>query len=64
MKGVSYITDSSNKKKSVIIDLKVIENNQEAIEDLLDVIVAESRKDEPTISWEQLKKKLHQKGKL
>ncbi len=64
MKGISYITDGHNKKKSVIIDIKVIENNQEAIEDLLDIIVAESRKDEPTVSWEEMKKKLHKKGKL
>ena len=64
MRGVSYITDSHNKKKSVVIDLKVIEKNQEAIEDLLDIIVAESRKDEPTVSWEEVKKKLHKKGKL
>ena len=64
MKGVSYITDGHNKKKAVVIDLKIIENNQEAIEDLLDVIVAESRKGEPTVSWEEVKKKLHKKGKL
>jgi hypothetical protein len=64
MKGVSYITDGHNKKKAVVIDLKTIENNQEAIEDLLDIIVAESRKDEPTVSWEEMKKKLHKKGKL
>jgi len=44
--------------------LKTIENNQEAVEDLLDIIVAESRKDEPTVSWDEVKKKLHKKGKL
>jgi hypothetical protein len=64
MKGISYITDGHNKKKAVVIDLKTIENNQDAIEDLLDIIVAESRKDEPTVSWDDMKKKLHKKGKL
>lgn len=64
MKGVSYITDGHNKKKAVVIDLKTIENNQDEIEDLLDIIVAESRKDEPTIGWEEMKKKLRKKGKL
>ncbi len=64
MKGVSYITDGHNKKKAVIIDLKTIENNQEAVEDLLDIIVMESRKGDPTVTWEEMKKKLHKKGKL
>ena len=64
MKGVSYITDGHNKKKAVVIDLKTIENNQEAVEDLLDVLVVESRKGEPTIGWEEMKKKLRKKGKL
>lgn len=64
MKGVSYITDGRNKKKAVVINLKTIENNQDAVEDLLDIIVAESRKGESTISWEEMKKKLHKKGKL
>ena len=64
MKGISYITDGHNKKKAVVIDLKTIENNQDAIEDLLDIIVAESRKDEPTVSWDDMIKKLHKKGKL
>ena len=64
MKGISYITDGHNKKKAVVIDLKTIENNQDAIEDLLDIILAESRKDEPTVSWDDMKKKLHKKGKL
>jgi len=64
MKGVSYITDVHNKKKAVVIDLKTIENNQDEVEDLLDIIVAESRKGEPTIGWEEMKKKLHKKGKL
>jgi hypothetical protein len=64
MKGVNYITDEKNKRTAVIIDLKTIERHQEEIEDLLDVIVAESRKDEPKRSWEDVKKSLKKKGKL
>jgi hypothetical protein len=48
----------------VVIDLKTIENHQEQLEDFLDVIVAESRKDEPKVSWEEIKKNLRKKGKL
>jgi hypothetical protein len=64
MKGISYITDSKNRKKAVVIDLKTIEKYDENIEDLFDVILAESRKDEPLISWDEVKKKLHRKGKI
>ncbi len=64
MKGVNFITDDKNRRTAVIIDLKTIEKNQEEIEDLLDVIVAESRKDEPKRSWVDVKKSLKKKGKL
>jgi hypothetical protein len=64
MKGVNFITDEKNRKKAVIIELKTIENHQEDVEDLLDVIVAESRKDEPKRSWDDVKKSLTKKGKL
>lgn len=64
MKGVSYITDAKNRKKAVVIELKTLEQNQEAIEDLLDIIVAESRKNEPKVSWEEVKRGLKKKGKL
>ena len=64
MKGVQFITDENNKRTAVIIKLKTIEQHQEEIEDLLDVIVAESRKDEPKRSWADVKKTLKSKGKL
>jgi hypothetical protein len=64
MKGVHYITDSKNRKKSVVIDLKTIEKYDENIEDLFDVIIAESRKYEPSVSYEEVKRKLKNKGKL
>ena len=64
MKGVSFVTDDKNRKRAVIIELKTIEQNQEAVEDLLDVIVAESRRDEPKKDWNDVKKSLKKKGKL
>jgi hypothetical protein len=64
MKGVNFITDEKNRRKAVIIELKTIEQHQEEVEDLLDVIVAESRKQEPKRSWEEVKKSLKKKGKL
>jgi len=64
MKGISYITDESNNKKAVVIDLKNIEKNEEEIHEFIDVLVAESRKDDELISWEEAKKMLKKKGKL
>jgi len=64
MKGVNFITDDKNRRTAVIIELKTIEQHQEDVEDLLDVIVAESRKEEPKRSWEDVKKSLKKKGKL
>jgi hypothetical protein len=64
MKGVSYITDEHSRKKAVVIDLKTLGKFDEQIEDLFDVIIAESRQHEPTVSWEEVKKRLKRKGKL
>lgn len=64
MKGVSYVTDGKNRKTAVLIDLKTLEKYEEQIEDLLDGIIASARKDEPLVSWEDVKKKLKKKGKL
>ena len=64
MKGVNFITDNNNRRTAVIIELKTIEKHPEDVEDFLDGIIAESRKDEPKRSWEDVKKSLKKKGKL
>jgi len=64
MKGVDFITDDKNRRKAVIIEIKTIERHPEEVEDLIDIIVAESRRDEPKRSWEDVKKSLRKKGKL
>ena len=64
MKGISYITDHNNHKKALIIELKNIEKNEEEIHEFIDVLVAESRKNDEMISWEDAKKQLKKKGKL
>jgi hypothetical protein len=64
MKGISYITDGNNQKKAVVIELKNIDKNEEKIHEFIDVLVAESRKNDETIDWEAAKKLLKKKGKL
>jgi hypothetical protein len=55
LKGVQYLVDSSGKRKAVVISL---EDWGELWEDFSDVLVSESRKDEPSIPWETLKAEL------
>jgi len=64
MKGISYITDDKNRKKSVVIDLNIIEEKEEEIHEFIDVLIAESRKDDELISWEAAKKHLKKKRKI
>ncbi len=64
MKGISYITNHKNEKVAVQIELKAILEHQEAIEDLLDGIIAESRKDEEKIPLKKVIKNLKKSGKL
>ncbi len=64
MKGISYITDDKNHKKAVVIDLKAIEEREEEVLEFIDVLIAESRKGDEQISWEEAKRQLKRKGKL
>ena len=64
MKGISFVTNEKNEKIAVQIDLKAIEKHQEAIEDLLDGIIAESRKEEEKIPLSKVISKLKKTGKL
>mgnify|MGYP003332354157 CR=1 FL=1 len=64
MKGITYITDERNRKKAVVIGLKALEHNDEEIHEFIDVLIAESRKNDEVINWEDAKKQLRKKDKL
>ena len=64
MKGFSYLTDNKNRKKAVVIDLKILEKDEESIHEFIDVLVAESRKNDKLIDWEEAKRQLKKAGKL
>jgi hypothetical protein len=64
MKGVSYVTDESNKKLAVQIDIKLLEKYDDEMEDLIDGIIAESRKAEERKPLNEVIKTLKKKGKL
>jgi hypothetical protein len=57
MKGVEFVVDDSGKKKAVLIDL---EQWGDLWEDFYDVLVSESRKNEPTVPWRELKAEMEQ----
>lgn len=57
MKGIQFVVDDTGKKKAVLIDLS---EWGEIWEDIYDVLVSQSRKDEPTVSWEELKAEMEE----
>jgi PHD/YefM family antitoxin component YafN of YafNO toxin-antitoxin module len=56
-----YVTDSEGNKKAVILP---IEEYEELLEDLEDLAVAADRKNESTVSHEQLLTELNKDGLL
>jgi PHD/YefM family antitoxin component YafN of YafNO toxin-antitoxin module len=56
-----YLTDESGQKIAVVIPL---EEYEELLEDLHDIAVIAERRDEPTISFDELKKRLKADGLL
>jgi hypothetical protein len=61
MEGIKYVMDEQNRKVAVQIDL---EKYGELWEAIYDAIVAESRKDEESVDWEEAKQNLKDEGKL
>lgn len=55
MKGVMILTDEKKKRKILQVDIKEIAKNPGEFEDLIDVLVAESRKDEKKSRGKMLK---------
>ena len=54
-----YIVDDKGKKTAVVLSL---EEYEELIEDIHDLAVIAERRDEPTISFDELKKRLKADG--
>ncbi|MCA6364353.1 MAG: hypothetical protein IM638_15045 [Bacteroidetes bacterium] len=61
MKGISFIIDEKNRKKSVVIDLRTIAKHEEEVYELIDTLIAESRQGGEVIAWESAKKQLNRK---
>lgn len=61
MKGINFVTDEHNEKVAVMIDLK---SHSTLWEDFYDTLVAGSRVEEKTVSWQEVKQSLEAAGKL
>ena len=56
-----YIVDEKGQRTAVVLP---VEEYEELLEDLHDLAVIAERRDEPTITFEELKKRLRQDGLL
>jgi hypothetical protein len=61
MTGIRYITDEKGHKTDIVINL---EEHQELVEDILDALLIEYRKDEDSVSLEDFVTELKNEGKL
>ncbi len=65
MPSLTFITDETNNRRYVQIDLaEVSDIGEEELEDIMDIIVAEARKGEDKISFETLEAQLKAEGRL
>lgn len=61
LKGVQFVTDTDGRKVAVQLDL---EEWGELWEDIYDNMIADQRAGEPSDSWETVKERLREEGKL
>ncbi|MGG7662129.1 hypothetical protein [Dyadobacter sp. BHUBP1] len=61
MTGVRYNTDAQGHKTEVIIDLK---KHGQIVEDILDALLVEERRNEESISFEEFVQQLKAEGKF
>lgn len=62
MEGILYLTDKNNRRRFVQIDIDKF--GGEYLQDLIDGLVAESRKNEESIPYSQVMEDLKKSGKL
>ena len=65
MQSLTFITDETHNRRYVQIDLAEMANiDDEQLEDIMDVIVAEARKGDEKISLKDLESQLKAEGRL
>lgn len=61
IKGIRFISDGNAEKVAVQIDLR---EHQDLWEQFYEVLLAESRKNEPRRNWRDIKRELQEKEQL
>ncbi|MEJ7682177.1 MAG: hypothetical protein WKG06_30865 [Segetibacter sp.] len=65
MTPLTFITDETHNRRYVQIDLaQVAEIDDDQLEDIMDIIIAEARKDDEKITLEELESQLKAQGRL
>ncbi|MBV6406403.1 MAG: hypothetical protein IT228_08645 [Flavobacteriales bacterium] len=63
IKGVRLITDETENRRYVQIDLVTLAKEPEAVDEYLDGLIAQARRDEPSIPHEQVMRALYKRAK-
>jgi hypothetical protein len=60
IEGIEYVVSATGQKKAVMIDLT---HHRTLWEDFYDRLIVEQRKNEPRESLDEVRKRLHERGK-
>ena len=63
IQGVKLITDETENRRYVQIDLLTLAKEPEVIEEYLDGLIAQSRRNEPTVPHEQVMRAVYKRAK-
>jgi hypothetical protein len=63
MQTIKILKNKVNNHRLMQIDLDELAANEELLEEVLDIITVEARKNEPVVSWEEVKKQLGSESK-
>ncbi|MBA2563701.1 MAG: hypothetical protein H0V14_12495 [Chitinophagaceae bacterium] len=58
MDAITILKDETHNRKIIQVDLEQLSKDEELLEDLFDIIISETRKNDELISWEEAKKEL------
>jgi len=62
MKGVKLITDETENRRYVKIDIATLVSEPEAVDEYLDGLIAIARRNEPTVPYEQMMRAVHKRA--
>lgn len=58
MKAITFFNNAENDHRIVQIDIDQIAGKDDLVEDMFDLLTIELRRNERTISWEEVKKQI------